>query len=1132
MAACIDLVRREIADLSEKELDAVLEELRAKQARFVAQGSDPSLAAAQAGREVADTMRAAMAIEKRNAAINFKVRTEALDYIQTTWNDDPAEGIFALLYGSPKARFGSRASVNAAQDANFRKYTAGAAGDLEQAGLFDVLRRGEMDRDVARAMWNIGDQAKLARLPKQAVEMAQILHKWQEVARLDGNRHGSWIGKLDNYVVRQSHHPDRIMDAGEAKWKAEILPRLDMAQTFPEGVPANLDEWLHETFLNLTTGVRPKGASDFGAERMAAFKGPGNLAKKLSQERTLHFKSADNWFDYNAKFGFGNIREAYVQGLHRAAESNGLMQVLGTNPEYNLDAVMTAIRSKLSRSDPKGLAAFDRKTKKGTRVENALKEVTGFTRRVASRRLATVGSFVRMWNTLTGLGGAVVSAVTDVPIRASALKYQGQSYLGALSQGVVAPLKRIVSGVGNDERKATLAAVGYFNEMALGNLAVRFSPDESVPGRLQKATHTFFKWNLLGSWTDEMRRSSLESMSRFFGDVANAEFGALSERTRRTLERFRIGDAEWQVIRKGITEEGDGQKFLTPQAIRELRREEFADLAKERINALKSGTAERVKRRMLADQREQEWVQKRSEKLRAELAQANERLSERLTALEGKGANRLRELQGKLAALYDHLDNSQNYWDSVRENRISIGQYRRAGMQEARARAESSELQGLTKRITHDLESVKDELDSAFIQKWLGKEGALEQAMARLDPIEADARAAEFDQFFTEANARLTDRLAAADEKASTRINAVQERLLRAQTQLTESAKFWASARAAEPKTSALREAGVTEGRAQASTKSLKSEARQITRDLEKLKKELHEDFIERWTERQDDLIAFAEGAQARIAQRAEITAREIEGLEPQINRILDDTRESMADKLQQLYADEVNSAVISPDARTLAFVRQGNQAGTPIGEALRLFWQFKTFGIAVMQRAFLREFYGYGKGRGGRFGMSEISGLATLMAGSIGFGYLAMSAKDMLKGKKPRPLDDHKTWMAAAAQGGGMGIYGDFLFGETNRFGRGFLTTLGGPTVSKADELYSLWNSARAGDDVGARALKLTISNTPYANLFYTRMAVDYLFLYELQEAMNPGYLRRMERNMENSTGAEWWLRPSEAVH
>ncbi len=269
-----------------------------------------------------------------------------------------------------------------------------------------------------------------------------------------------------------------------------------------------------------------------------------------------------------------------------------------------------------------------------------------------------------------------------------------------------------------------------------------------------------------------------------------------------------------------------------------------------------------------------------------------------------------------------------------------------------------------------------------------------------------------------------------------------------------------------------------------------------------------------------------------RILKEQAAKSGKVEDLEPQINRILVDARENVADRLQQLYADEVNSAVISPDARTLAFVRQGQQAGTPMGEALRLFWQFKTFGIAIMQRGFLREFYGYDKGRGGRLGTSEMRGLALMLAGSLGFGYLAMSAKDMLKGRAPRPVDDYRTWQAAMAQGGGLGIYGDFLFGQSNRFGQGFLTTLGGPTVGKADQMYQLWNSAKAGDDLGAQALKFTINNTPYANLFYTRMAADYLFLYELQESMNPGYLRRMERRVEQDTGSEWWLRPSEAVN
>jgi hypothetical protein len=1015
MSTCLDLVKREIKDLTEQELDQVLAEMRDRQAQIIADGGDPTTAAAQAGRQVADAMRAATAIEKRNAAINFKVRTEALDYLRTTWQDDPVEGIFALLYGSPKSRFGSRASVNAAQDAHFRKYMAGVEGDLTRSGLFDVLRRGEMDRDVAKAMWSIGDKDELAKLPKQAVEIAQTLHKWQEVAREDGNRHGGWIGKLDNYVVRQSHSPDRMIAAGEKAWKDAILPRLDMAKTFPDGVPKDLGDWFHETFTNLTTGVRPK-SGDASAERMSAFKGPGNLAKKMSQERTLHFKGADDWFDYNEKFGFGNLRESFVTGLHRAAESNGLLQVLGTNPRYNVDAIVKAVRTRLSRAEPKLLQEFDRRTRSGRRIENAIREVSGETRRVASQRMATVGSAIRTWNSLTGLGGAVLSAITDIPIRAAALRHQGQGYFKSLADGVIAPLGRIAELAGKEnpvERRAVLSASGYFNEIAMGNLASRFSPDESMPGRLQRATHTFFKWNLLGGWTDTMRRSSFEAMGRFFGEVAESDFGKLSARTQRTLEKFRIGEAEWNVIRKGITD-ADDNKFLTPQAVREMPPAEFAGLAADRINALKVGLAERVTKRMTQDAKERAWVDQRAVKLREGLASARAGLEKRLKASEGAATKEITALQGKLSNLEESIDFATSYWESPRG----------------------------------DTPGISGREDVGFYGK------------------------------------------------------------------------------------SFLRDLGVKEGEAREAMKRLAADARQVGNDLDRLRKGMHEEFIERWSDRQDDLVAFADGVDQRIRTRAEINARELGNLEPQVKRILEDTRESAADKIQQLYADEVDSAVISPDARTLAFMRQGSEAGTPVGEALRLFWQFKSFGIAIMQRAFMREFYGYGKGAGGKLGMSEMQGLATLMAGSVAFGYAAMSAKDLLKGKTPRPLDDPKTYAAAMAQGGAMGIYGDFLFGQTSRFGGGFLETLGGPTAGKVSDAFRLFQELKSGDAKAANAFKFALQNTPYANLFYTRMAVDYFFLYELQESMNPGYLRRMERRAEQENGQEWWLRPSEVVN
>lgn len=844
MTACIDIVRREVADMTDKELDEVLEQMRGRQANLIRGGADPSTAAAQAGMEVAETLRAAAAIERRNALINRRVRIETLDYLNTTWSDNLAEGVLSILYGSSFAREGSRASVNAAQSANFRRYMGGVFGELEAAGLFDVLKRGELDRDVFVAMRSINDAAALKQIPEQAVAIAKILTKWQEVSRIEANRAGAWIGKVDDYGLRQTHNADRIMRAGEAKWKADILPKLDLARMFPDGPPKDLDDWLHETFLNIVTGVRD---GDTTAGKMAAFKGPGNLAKKLSQERVLHFRSADDAFKYNIDYGMGNIRESFVTSMHQAAESTGLMQVLGTNPEYNLRAVVDAIRSRLSRSDPAALKKFDDATRSGKRIDNAYLEVSGQTRRAASARLAAVGQGVRVWNTLTGLGGAVVSAVTDVPIRASLLRYQGQSYLQQLGKGLLGPLTRLADGLDSADRKAVLSAAGYFNEVAMGNLAARFSPDDTIPGALNRATNTFFRWNLLAQWTDSMRRSTLEAMSHYWGGIADRSYAQLSDRNRMALARFRIGEKEWGVISKGISE-ADGRKFMTPQAVREMDLDAFRPLATDRIR------------------------------------------------------------EAKAAAV-------------------------KAGK-----------------------------------------------------PEQADAS----------------------------------------------------------------------------------------------------------------------------------------------IRKILDDTRSQIANRLQQFYADDLDSAVISPDARTQAFIRQGQQSGTPIGEALRMFWQFKSFGIAIMQRAFLRELRGYGP----KASVSQAKGIALLMLGSLGFGYMAMTLKDLIKGKTPRPLDSLKTWTAAMAQGGGLGIYGDFLFGESSRMGGGFLETLGGPTVGKLADAKRLFDSARSGEDVGAQGLRFVVSNTPGNNLFYTRMAMDYLFLYELQETMNPGYLRRMERRAEEEQGQQWWLRPSEVVN
>ena len=65
--------------------------------------------------------------------------------------------------------------------------------------------------------------------------------------------------------------------------------------------------------------------------------------------------------------------------------------------------------------------------------------------------------------------------------------------------------------------------------------------------------------------------------------------------------------------------------------------------------------------------------------------------------------------------------------------------------------------------------------------------------------------------------------------------------------------------------------------------------------------------------------------------------------------------------------------------------------------------------------------------------------------------GYLSMTLKELAKGRTPREPDDAASYgklvAAAMVQGGGLGIYGDFLFGEANRVGGGMIASLAGGT-------------------------------------------------------------------------------------
>lgn len=237
--------------------------------------------------------------------------------------------------------------------------------------------------------------------------------------------------------------------------------------------------------------------------------------------------------------------------------------------------------------------------------------------------------------------------------------------------------------------------------------------------------------------------------------------------------------------------------------------------------------------------------------------------------------------------------------------------------------------------------------------------------------------------------------------------------------------------------------------------------------------------------------------------------------------RYLDDARRDLFMDVARFFADETNYGVVETDAASRRIAMQGTRPGTVAGEVMRFMMQFKGFPIAFSQRIGGRALFGATGATKGQRMMNNIPHMGTLLASLTVAGYMSMAMKDAIRGQwPPRDPSNPSVLIAAMLQGGALGLYGDFLFGEANRFGNSALETAAGPVFSEMAKGLNAYQKALRGDSSGAEWLNLTISNTPYANLWFAKPAMDMLFLNSMRESASPGYRARQERRLQKDYG------------
>jgi len=222
---------------------------------------------------------------------------------------------------------------------------------------------------------------------------------------------------------------------------------------------------------------------------------------------------------------------------------------------------------------------------------------------------------------------------------------------------------------------------------------------------------------------------------------------------------------------------------------------------------------------------------------------------------------------------------------------------------------------------------------------------------------------------------------------------------------------------------------------------------------------------------------------------------------------------------------DQGTHGTPEPDSQIRSITKMGTIKGTYMGELNSFVMQYKNFAVSLYKKILRREMDSYGPDESKLIGASMLA--STLMLGTI-FGYVVLSVKDMLSGRSPRDPKKLSVVMQAFVQGGGAGIYGDFLMSEVqNQYGNGVFETALGPTASDIKKFIDMVKTMNEPKKAGKKFLQLAEGHTPFINLYYTKAAYDYLIGYQIKEYLDPGFFKRMKDRNEENRGQTYYFKP-----
>lgn len=419
----------------------------------------------------------------------------------------------------------------------------------DKAGLLNVAR--ELHGQAT------GDKAA------KAVAMG-VRDAFKEMRRMF-NEAGGTIGELADWGLPHKHDQLAITKAGFDAWYGFIRDRIawhrmedkvtgkPLAAEGAKPPEARMRQILREIYDNIAFGR--------GSDTPVYGKAQGqSLVKQMDAERVIHFRDADNWIEYNKKFGSGDVYGSIIAHAHRMAEDITALRTFGPSPEVGLDYLrQLLVKEARERGDP---ALADKIRGNVGHAARMLRIQRGGSM-PASLRQAQVARFFSTGRHLLSaamLDRAIVSSVSDLNTMRLAAKAMGMNP----NNVITTHMKLLTDGATRHQ----LARAGWIADtMADPGLVLSRWQSEFPPADIaERISSGTMRAQGLAHWTDMGRVAFQSEMAGVLADSAGKPLNDLPQPFQRLLREKGLTDEEWAAFANPahMFTADNGATFLSP----------------------------------------------------------------------------------------------------------------------------------------------------------------------------------------------------------------------------------------------------------------------------------------------------------------------------------------------------------------------------------------------------------------------------------------------------------------------------------------------------------------------------------------------------------------------------------------